>query len=195
MTGIPMTSTLRPALVILAALSALTGLCYPVLVTAAGQLAFPKTANGSPLQVGGRVVGSALLGQEFRSDGNFWCRPSATTPAAYDATASSGSNLGPTNPALREAIEARRAALTSRPTKGQGPVPVDLVTASASGLDPDISAAAALWQVPRVATARGIQEAELRTLVLGHVEHPWLGCFGTPHVNVLRLNLALAARR
>lgn len=191
-----MNSYLRPALVLLALFSALTGVAYPLAVTGIAQVAVPGTANGSPVRVDGRVVGSALVGQSFTADRYFHGRPSATTgpdpqdPAKsvdspYNASSSTGSNLAPSSAALAEAVKARAAAL------GGGPVPADLVTASASGLDPDISPAAAALQAGRVARARGLSEAEVRALVKRNTMGRTFGVLGEPRVNVLALNLAL----
>lgn len=188
-----MRTLIRPALVLLAAFSVLTGLAYPALVTGLAQLAFPAQAHGSLLTVEGRVVGSSLVGQPFDAPRYFWGRPSATARVPYDGAASAGSNLGPGNPRLAEAVRARVAALRAADASPPGPVPVDLVTASASGLDPDVSPAAARWQVRRVARARGLDEAVVAALVERHVEGRWLGVWGEPRVNVLRLNLALDA--
>ncbi len=186
-----MISQLRPALVLLAALHLLTGLVYPLVVTGVAQVAWHDKANGSLLVEGGEVRGSALIGQPFSSPGYFWGRPSATSPVPYDAAASAGSNLGPTNPALIAAVRDRIAALRVADPGLTGPIPVDLVTASASGLDPDVSVAAALVQVPRVARARALPEASVRSLVLGRMQGRTLGLLGEPRVNVLDLNLAL----
>lgn len=191
-----MTQALRPALVLLALFTALTGLAYPLAVTGIAQLAFPTAANGSPVIVGDRVVGSALIGQSFTAERYFHGRPSATTGAdpadpaksvedPYNAANSTGSNLGPSSAVLAEAVKARVAAL------GGGPVPADLVTASASGLDPDISPAAAALQVARVAKARGLPEDEVRALVNRSILGRSFGVLGEPRVNVLALNLAL----
>lgn len=185
-------SEIRPALVMLALFTVLTGAAYPALVTGIAQVTMPWQANGS-LVVGsdGQVIGSELIGQPFDDPRYFWSRPSATGPSAYNGAASSGSNLGPTNPALEEAITGRVAALREADPGNDAPVPVDLVTASGSGLDPDISPAAALYQVPRIARARGLSEDAVRGLVEEHVERRTLGILGEPRVNVLRLNLAL----
>ena len=188
-----MGSQLRPAFVLLVALHVLTGVVYPLAVTGVAQVAWPAKANGSIVTVDGRPRGSRLVGQPFSAPGYFWGRPSATSPVPYDASASSGSNLGPTNPALLDLVRARIAALRATDPSLTGPIPVDLVTASASGLDPDISAAAALVQVPRVARARGVSEASVRALVESHVVEPMLGLLGEPRVNTLLLNLALDA--
>ena len=176
-------------------LSALTGLAYPLLVTGVAQLAFADAANGSLVMKGGTAVGSSLIGQSFSDRGHFWSRPSATSPMANNASASGGSNLGPLNPALIEAVKARIAALRAADPGNTAPVPADLVTASASGLDPDISRAAADYQVARVARVRGLAEAQVRALVQRHSEGAWLGFIGEPRVNVLALNLALDALR
>lgn len=191
-----MTSLLRPAVVLLALFTALTGIAYPLAVTGIAQVAFPGAANGSQVSVGGQVVGSALVGQSFTSERYFHGRPSATTApdpqdaarsvdSPYNAASSTGSNLGPSSSALAEAVKARVAAL------GGGPVPADLVTASASGLDPDISPAAAALQVARVAAARGLPEDEVRALVKRNTMGRTFGLLGEPRVNVLALNLAL----
>ncbi len=182
---------LRPTAAALALFTLLTGVAYPAAITAVARLAFSARSAGSPVVRDGAVVGSALVGQSFSDPGRFWGRPSATPPLPDDATASTGSNLGPTNPALLDAVRARIAALRAADPGTARPIPVDLVTASASGLDPDISPAAALWQVPRVARARGLPEERVRALVEARVEPPLLGLFGAPRVNVLRLNLAL----
>jgi K+-transporting ATPase ATPase C chain len=181
----------RAAIVLLGALALLTGIVYPLAVTGIAQVAFPSAANGSFLVADGRVRGSSLIGQPFSAPGYFWSRPSATSPMPYNAAASTGSNLGPTNPALVAAVQDRVAALRAADPGLTGPIPVDLVTASASGLDPDISAAAALVQVPRVARARGLSEEVLRQLVRTHIEGRAFGFLGEPRVNVLALNLAL----
>jgi K+-transporting ATPase ATPase C chain len=186
-----MKTLIRPALVLFILLSLVTGLLYPLAVTGIARLAFPDEAAGSLIIKDGKAVGSALIGQNFAEPGHFWGRPSATAPQPYNAVASSGSNLGPLNPALFDAIKGRVEALR---TEAAGtPVPVDLVTASASGLDPEISPAAALWQIPRIARARHLPEAQLRTLVDAHTEPRTWRVFGEARVNVLKLNLALDA--
>jgi K+-transporting ATPase ATPase C chain len=179
---------LRPALVLFALLSATTGLVYPALVTAFAQALFSPSTEGSLVHDGDRAVGSALVGQSFTSPRYFWSRPSAI---GYDAKTSSGTNQGPMNPALHEAVQTRVAALREADPGNDAPVPVDLVTASGSGLDPHISPAAALYQVARVARARGLSEERVRELVEARVEGRWLGVFGERRVNVLLLNLDL----
>lgn len=183
-------SELRPALVVLALLTLLTGVVYPLLVTGIAQAAFPSQANGSLVKQGDKIVGSALIGQEFEDPKYFWGRLSATTPA-YNAAASSGSNLGPVNPALKDEIKGRVDALRAADPGNSAPIPVDLVTSSASGLDPHISPAAAYFQLQRVAARRGVDRARVKALVDAHVEARTLGVLGEPVVNVLLLNLAL----
>lgn len=185
-----MKTQLRPALVLLLALTVLTGVLYPLAVTGMAQAMFPYQANGSIVVVDGKAYGSERIGQSFDAPEYFWGRPSA---AAYNATASSGSNLGPMNPALQEVVQARIEALTAADPANTLPIPVDLVTASGSGLDPHISVAAALYQVHRVAAARGLDEAEVESLVAQHTEDRQFGILGEPRVNVLLLNLALDA--
>ena len=184
---------LRPALVLFLLLSVLTGLVYPLLVTVVAQGLFPYQAGGSLAVRDGHAVGSVLIGQAFSDPGHFWSRPSATTPQPYDGTASGGSNLGPLNPALTAVIKARVAALRGADPGNAAPVPVDLVTASASGLDPHISVAAADFQAARVARVRGLEPARVRALIAGHTEGRLAGVLGEPRVNVLQLNLALDA--
>ena len=186
-----MSSQLRPALVLLVALHVLTGLVYPLVVTGIAQAVFPARANASLVVVGGQLRGSTLIGQPFSAPGYFWSRPSATSLVPYDASGSTGSNLGPTNPALTDAVRDRIAALRAADPSLTGPAPVDLVTASGSGLDPEISVAAALVQVPRVARARGLAEERVRQLVRTNIESRTFGVLGEPRVNVLALNLAL----
>ena len=181
----------------LAVLTVVTGIAYPLLVTGIAAVAFPDQAGGSLVREGDTVRGSALLGQPFSGERYFWSRPSATSPMPYNAGASSGSNQGPTNPALAEAVAARVKALREAGHDPAKPVPVDLVTASASGLDPHISPAAAEYQVARVARARRLDEGAVRALVMQHTEGRAFGILGEPRVNALLLNLALdgAARR
>jgi len=186
-----MTSQFRPALVLLLLLTLLCGGIYPLLVTGAGKLAFPAQAAGSLIAEGGKLRGSSLIGQPFSSPRYFWGRPSATAPMPYNAAGSSGSNQGPLNPALVEAVKGRIDALHAADPANQAPVPVDLVTASASGLDPEISPAAILYQLGRVARARGASPAALQALVGRHTRQPLLGILGEARVNVLELNLAL----
>jgi K+-transporting ATPase ATPase C chain len=186
-----MRPSLRSTLVLFLSLSVLTGLAYPVVVTVVAQGLMPEQANGSLVARQGQAVGSRLIGQPFSDPRYFWGRPSATADTAYNGVASGGSNLGPTNEALLQAVRERMAALTASDPANAAPIPVDLVTASASGLDPHISPAAARWQVPRVARARGIPEDALLRLVAEHTEGPTLGILGAARVNVLELNLAL----
>jgi K+-transporting ATPase ATPase C chain len=185
---------LRPALLSLLLFTLITGGIYPALVTVLGQLLFPHQANGSLIVRDGKAVGSELIGQPFADPAYFWGRPSATGPFPYNAAASSGSNLGPTNPALLEAIKGRIEALKQADPDNRAPIPVDLVTTSASGLDPHISPAAAFYQVSRVAKARGLPVDQVQTLVTEHIEGRQWGVFGEPRVNVLKLNLALDTR-
>jgi K+-transporting ATPase ATPase C chain len=189
----PFAASLRTALTLFLLLTVLTGLVYPLIVTALAQLAFPARAAGSVVMRGGRPVGSALIGQSFRDPRYFWGRPSATTPQPYNGTASNASNLGPLNPALTEAVKERVAALRAADPGNHAPLPIDLVTASASGLDPEESVAAAGYQAARVARARGLPEARLRALIAAHSEGRLVGVLGEPRVNVLELNLALDA--
>ena len=186
-----MHTPLRPALTLFVLLSLVTGLLYPLAVTGIAQVAFSDSANGSLITRDGKAVGSALIGQAFTDPGHFWGRPSATAPMPYNAANSGGSNQGPSNPALAEAVRARIAALRAADPGQTAAVPVDLVTASASGLDPHISRAAADYQAARVARARGLPEAQVRALVAQHTEAPLLGFIGEARVHVLRLNLAL----
>lgn len=184
----------RQAFVLLLLLTAITGLAYPLAVTGIAQLAFPHQANGSMVLRNGKPIGSALIGQQFTDPKYFWGRPSATTPQPYNGTASGGSNLGPGNSALTDAVRQRIAALRAADPGNDAPVPVDLVTASGSGLDPEISPAAAQYQVDRVARARGMSPVEVRTLVARYTTGRQFGVLGEPRVNVLELNLALDAQ-
>ena len=190
-----MNSILRPALTLLILLTVLTGIVYPFLVTGVAHVIFPAKADGSLIVDGGRTVGSRLVGQPFSDPKYFWSRPSATSPQPDNALASGGSNLGPLNPALTDAVKARIAALAAGDPGNHAPVPVDLVTASASGLDPDISLAAAYYQANRVARARSLTPARVRALIAAHARRSLLGVIGSPRVNVLELNLALDAER
>lgn len=190
-----MNTLIRPCLGTFAALTLLTGVVYPLVVTGVAKVAFPAQASGSLVMHNGKPVGSHLLGQPFSRLDHFWGRPSATTPQPYNGAASGGSNQSPTNPALAEAVNARVAALRAADPGNTGPVPVDLVTASGSGLDPHISPAAADYQVARVAQARGMSVDDVRRLVAAHTEQRTLGVLGEPRVNVLALNLALDAQQ
>jgi K+-transporting ATPase ATPase C chain len=186
---------LRAALVSLTVLTVVTGVVYPVVVTAIAQLVFPHQANGSLITTkDGTGVGSALIGQPFDDPKYFWGRPSATSPFAYNAGASAGSNLSPTNPALVKSVQERVDALRAADPDNKAPVPVDLVTASGSGLDPHISPAAALYQVNRVAKARKLDPVSVQRLVDQHTQGRQFGFLGEPRVNVLALNLALDGR-
>jgi K+-transporting ATPase ATPase C chain len=188
-----MKDQIRPALTMLLILTLLTGLVYPLAITGMAQLFFPEQANGSLIIRDGKVIGSKLIGQYFDKPEYFWSRPSATSPFPYNAAASGGSNLGPTNPALIEAVKARVAALRAADPGNDSPIPVDLVTASGSGLDPHISPAAALYQVKRVARARGLAESTVQKLVTQHTEGRQFRLLGERRVNVLQLNFALDA--
>ena len=185
-----MTQILRPALVLFTALTVLTGIGYPALVTAIGQALFPAQSNGSLVRDGEHVLGSTRVGQAFSDPRFFWSRPSATGPVPYNAAASTGSNLGPSNPALHEAVATRIEALRTAGGPA-GPVPADLVTTSGSGLDPHVSPAAANYQLARVAHARGLPEEAVRRLIEAHTEGRSFGLLGEPRVNVLLLNLDL----
>ena len=186
-----MNTLIRPAVTLLVLLSIITGLIYPLLVTGIGQAAFPAQAAGSLIERDGKLIGSRLIGQNSTDPQYFWSRPSATAPQPYNAAASGGSNLGPLNPALKDAVDARVQALRAADPDNTQPIPVDLVTASASGLDPHISPAAADYQIARVAQARGLAPEIVRKLVAAWTEDRQWGIFGEPRVNVLELNLAL----
>jgi K+-transporting ATPase ATPase C chain len=181
-------SEIRPAIVVFVLFSVLTGLAYPLVVTGVSQIVFPNQANGSLIENDGKLIGSELIAQNFDQPQYFWSRPSA---ASYNAAASTGSNLGPTNPALLDAVKARVKSLKAADPENNRPVPVDLVTTSGSGLDPHISPAAAEHQLRRVAKARGLSPEHVRKLVAEHTDPQQLAFFGEPTVNVLRLNLAL----
>ena len=186
-----MLQILRPALIVFALLTLLTGVIYPILISGIGALVFPNQARGSVIEHDGKAVGSALLGQPFSSPRYFWSRPSATATHAYNGGASSGANQGPTNPALAEAVAARIAALRAADPGNDAPVPIDLVTASGSGLDPHISPAAAEYQLARVARERGLPVERVRELVAEATSSRTFGILGEPRVNVLQLNLSL----
>ena len=187
----PRHSLLRPAVTLLVLMTLLLGIAYPLAVTGVAKLLFPRQAAGSLIVRDGTPVGSRLIGQPFSDPNYFWSRPSATSPQPYNGLASGGSNLGPLNPALIDAVRARIAALRAADPSNHAPIPVDLVTASASGLDPDISLAAAYYQAPRIARVRHLSLKRVRALIGAHARNPWLGFIGEPHVNVLALNLAL----
>jgi K+-transporting ATPase ATPase C chain len=186
-----MFAQLMPSLRMLLVMSALTGVVYPLFVTAVAKLAFPRAANGSLIVSDGKTLGSDLIGQPFDDPKYFWSRPSATSPQPYNAMASSGSNLGPRNPALADAVKDRIKALRDADPGNKAAVPVDLITASGSGLDPHISAAAADYQVARVAKARNVTAENVHRLVAENTEGRTLGLLGEPRVNVLKLNIAL----
>jgi potassium-transporting ATPase KdpC subunit len=186
-----MNSIVRPAAVLLLLMTVLTGIAYPLVVTGIAQLVFPQQAAGSLIVRDGKSIGSRLIGQSFSDPRNFWSRPSATGPMPYNAGASSGSNLGPLNPALKDAVKTRIAALQAADPGNGTLIPVDLVTASASGLDPDISVAAAQYQAARIARARGWRVDAVQALIAAHSQGRLLGVIGEPRVNVLELNLAL----
>ncbi len=190
-----MSSIVRPALVLFGALTVATGALYPLAVTAVGQAVFADQANGSILMRQGQPVGSALIGQAFTSPQYFWGRPSATSPMANNASGSGGANLGPLNPALLDAVKDRIAALRAVDPSNQAAIPVDLVTASASGLDPHLSVAGVAYQAGRVARVRRLPAARVKALMDAHTEGRWLGFFGEPRVNILALNLALDAEK
>jgi K+-transporting ATPase ATPase C chain len=190
-----MKNILRPALVLFFILTFITGVAYPLLVTGAARTLFPDQANGTLILRDGKAVGSELIGQNFSDPKHFWGRPSATGPMPYNAAASSGSNQGPLNPALTDAVKGRIEALRAADPANTKSVPIDLVTASASGLDPHISPAAANYQTSRVAKARGLPVDKVQALVNAQTEVPLFGLLGEPRVNVLKLNLALEALR
>lgn len=187
-------SQLRPALVVFGLLSLLTGVLYPLVVTGIGQVLFGRQANGSLVSVSDHIVGSRLIGQPFASARYFWGRPSATAPHPYNGAASGGSNQGPTNPAFESAVDERIKALRAADPENDAAVPVDLVTASGSGLDPHISPAAAQYQIARVARARGVSQDVVGALVRRATEGRTFGILGEPRVNVLELNLLLDAQ-
>ncbi|HYM69305.1 MAG TPA: potassium-transporting ATPase subunit KdpC [bacterium] len=186
-----MRAQLLPAVTLTLMLTILTGLCYPLAITGIAQILFPHQANGSLIVDNGKVVGSQLIGQPFADPSHFWSRPSATSPQVYNAASSGGSNLGPTNQALVDQVKQNVAALRQADPGNTAPVPVDLVTNSASGLDPDISVAAALYQVPRVARVHKLPVETVRNLVAQYTEGRQFGILGEPRVNVLELNRAL----
>ena len=186
---------LRPTLVSFALLTVVVGIIYPLVVTGIAQVIFPYQANGSVMVSNGQATGSALIGQPFDDPKYFWARLSATSPFPYNSAASSGSNYGPMNPAYLQAVQARIDALKAADPGNKAPIPVDLVTASGSGLDPEISVAAALYQAPRVARARQLSVDTVQQLVAQYTEDRQLGIFGEPRVNVLKLNLALDAQK
>ena len=182
---------LLPSFRMLIVMSVVTGVVYPLVVTGIAQVAFPAAANGSLISVNGKAMGSSLIGQPFDDPNYFWSRPSATSPQPYNAMASSGSNQGPLNPALIDAVKDRIKALRDADPGNTAPVPVDLVTASGSGLDPHVSIAAAEYQAARVAKARGLAAEKVQSLIAAHTEGRTFGVLGEPRVNVLALNLAL----
>lgn len=186
-----MTKLIRQTVVMLVLMTALTGIAYPLVATGLAQVLFPSQANGSLIVKDGRPVGSTLIGQPFTDPKYFWGRPSATSPQPNNGTSSSGSNLGPTNPALTDAVKQRIEALRAADPGNTAPVPVDLVTASGSGLDPDISPAAAAYQVSRVARVRGLSESQVQAMVSMATTGRQVGVLGEPRVNVLKLNMAL----
>ena len=186
-----MKAMIRPAVSLFVALTVVTGVVYPLVVTAVAKAAFPSQAGGSLIVENGRTVGSSLIGQNFTDPKLFWGRPSATSPMAYNGQGSGGSNLGPLNPALTDAVKGRVDALRAADPGNTSPVPVDLVTASASGLDPEISVAAAEYQVARIARLRGLSRQVVEDIVARHVQGRTLGILGEPRVNVLDMNLEL----
>jgi potassium-transporting ATPase KdpC subunit len=186
-----MKNSLRPVVVLLVLLTVITGIVYPLVVTAIGQAVFSHQANGSLIEKNGKLIGSALIGQQFDASYYFWGRLSATTPNPYNAQNSGGSNLGPTNPALSDEVKGRIAALHDIDPSNSEPIPVDLVTSSGSGLDPDITPAAAAYQAARVARSRGLTLDQVNGLIAQNTSARQLGVLGEPRVNVLALNLAL----
>ena len=188
-----MSRLIRQCGVLFLAMTVLTGILYPLAATGVSQVLFPAKANGSLVAKDGKTVGSSLIGQAFSEPKYFWARPSATSPNPNNGSSSSGSNLGPTNPALTDAVKQRIDALRQADPSNTAPVPVDLVTASGSGLDPEISPAAAEYQVGRIARVRGMEPAKVRELIAAHTEGRQFGILGEPRVNVLALNLALDA--
>lgn len=188
-----MNSIIRPALVLLLILTAITGVIYPAVVTGIAQVVFPSQAAGSIVTKDGKAIGSRLIGQSFSDPRYFWGRPSATTPQPYNGLASGGSNQGPLNPALTDAVKARVEALRAADPTNDDPVPVDLVTASGSGLDPEISVSGANYQAARVARVRGLEPQAVKDLIASRAQGRFLGIIGEPRVNVLELNLALDA--
>ena len=186
---------LRPAFVSFALLTIIVGIIYPLAVTGLAQVVFPYQANGSVMVANGQTTGSALIGQPFDDPKYFWGRLSATSPFPYNSAASSGSNYGPMNPAYLKAVQAQIDALKAADPGNTAPIPVDLVTASGSGLDPEISVAAALYQAPRVARARQLSEDAVRQLITQFTEDRQFGVLGEPRVNVLQLNLALDSQK
>lgn len=190
-----MKSILRPACVLFVALTLICGVLYPYAITGIGQVAFANQAEGSLVSRNGQTIGSTLIGQAFSSPKYFWGRPSATSPMPNNATASGGANQGPLNPALIDAVKSRIAALKAVDPSNAAPIPVDLVTASASGLDPEISLAAAYYQAGRIAHERQLPVEKVRNMIDAHKKLPYLNVLGEPRVNVLALNLALDQRR
>ncbi len=183
--------TIRPAVTLLLVMTALVGIAYPLVITGIAKVAFPRQAAGSLVMKDDKLIGSTLIGQTFSDPKYFWGRPSATAPQPYNGVASSGSNLGPLNPALIDAVKSNAKALHDADPDNTQPIPVDLVTASASGLDPEISPAGARYQAGRVARTRGIAPAQVEALIAAHVQGRLLGFIGEPRINVLELNLAL----
>ena len=190
-----MRNVLRPAIALLILMTLITGVAYPLAVTGVAHLLFPGQAAGSLIVKNGQAVGSRLIGQPFSDPKYFWSRPSATSPQPYNGLSSGGSNLGPLNPALTDAVKARIGALRAADPTNRAPIPADLVTASASGLDPDISPAAAYYQADRIARIRHLSPQRVRALISGHAHGRFLGVIGEPRVNVLELNLALDAMK